>query len=383
MQSYDYEYLAAVKEKFGITDFWATYSWGFAPEVEEEDHAFLLNRLNNFKKLGIRLHAYIQGPNVVYSQFPNKEWYAEDNKGRPITYYRGRRVVCLNAPEFQDFIIDKVGSMLDKGFDGIYMDNIQMGQLAIPTFDQETPFVFAGCNCRLCQQKFLADTGEKIPVNFRVNKEVYKLYLGWRCDVVSEFLQKVADEVHKGSMEFGTNSFEPRFNTKYVFGTDLQRLAQIQDYLLFENHSLPSDNGQTHNSYIQKLIDDQNITKPVFVLSYRKGIGMEPAYSQTDFDNIYTEDLQYDFFSMLKGSEFLTNGEWHNLDISKYRKLAINPNLVTSNQAVFDDGFEKFAAKVPGAKRLISYLYNPMTTWALENRQGRAALRWLYAKALR
>ena len=40
MHSYDYNYLSKAKELFGITDVWATYSWGFSPETEKEDYKF-------------------------------------------------------------------------------------------------------------------------------------------------------------------------------------------------------------------------------------------------------------------------------------------------------------------------------------------------------
>ena len=136
MSSYDLDYLSKVKEKFGVTDFWATYSWGFSEETEKPDREFLLSKLDNFKKLGIKLHAYVQGPNVVYSEFPNIDWYCCDEKNRPITYYRGRRVVCFNNPGFQEYKVKQIEKMLNLGFDGIYMDNIQMGQMAVPTFSE-------------------------------------------------------------------------------------------------------------------------------------------------------------------------------------------------------------------------------------------------------
>lgn len=381
MSSYDLDYLFELKTKFGVTDFWATYSWGFSPEVEAEDYKFLVDRAKNFESLGIRLHAYIQGPNVVYSQFPEKDWYCKDEKGRPITYYRGRRVVCLNNEKFRDFVCEKIRSMYGLGFYGIYMDNIQMGQLAIPTFNNDLPFVFAGCRCESCQKKYMSDTGEEIPGLIRDNDE-WQRYLNWRVDVVTDFLTEVAGWVHAGGMVFGTNSFDPRFNTKYMFGTDLKKLDEIQDYFVFENHSLPTEDGHKSNFYIQKLINDLQIKKPVFVLSYRNGVGMEAEYSQGDFDNIYTEDVKYDFFSMYKGSEFVTEGVWHNLKLEKYRKPQLNP-MMQFKKGQFEDKLEVMLLKVPLVKTFLARYYNQLTTWFLENRWGRVVLLWVYQKALK
>src|SRR5882724_9950372 len=108
MHAYDYENLARMQETFGITDAWATYSWGFSDKTEEEDRKFLLDRVDNFKKLGIKVHAYIQGTNLVYAGFPDKSWYSRDEHGRPVVYHRGRLVTCLNNPEFREYIVNKI-----------------------------------------------------------------------------------------------------------------------------------------------------------------------------------------------------------------------------------------------------------------------------------
>lgn len=384
MTAYDYDYLAKLKDTFEITDFWATYSWGFSPEVEQEDYEFLLSRVDNFHKLGIKLHAYAQGPNLVYSQFPGIDWFCEDEKGRPVTYYRGRRVTCLNNPGFREFIANKLEGMKNKGFDGIYMDNVQMGQLAIPTFDDNLPFVFCGCHCKYCREKFHQGMQSEIPTNFQANTEFSRKYLDWRVGVTNSFMQEMGNIVHSGNMEFGSNSFEPRIHTKYTFGTDLKFLNRIQDYILFENHSLPQGNGEkVSSSYIESIIQEEEITKPVFVLSYKYGIGMEPEFTQKDFDNIYTEDQACTYFAAIKGSEYLTKGKWHNLRIGRFNKPALNPEYIKPRQVEFKDGVEKLLLRIPLFKRFLRRYYNPLTTWFLESRVGRKALLWVYGLALR
>jgi len=372
MSSYDYDYLAKVKEKFGITDFWATYSWGFNPKTEEEDYKFLLDRLDNFKRAGLKLHAYVQGPNVVYKEFPDANWYAVDQLNRPITYYRGRRVTCLNSSEFRGYKFRQLEEMSRLGFDGIFMDNIQMGQLGIPTYDDSLPFAFAGCYCDHCRRDFKQKFGRDIPNDFEKDKELTKLYLQYRVDVTTEFVGACANIVHKQGLEFGTNSFEPKFNTKYVFGIDLSKLSKIQDYMLFENHSLPSTDGKINNAYIDSVTKD--FSCPVFVISYKQGIGHEPAYTQTDLDNIFTEDNRSNFYSCIKGSEYCTNGVWHNLRIDEYNKLNYNEKLLSGFPPKFKDGIERYMMRTPLVRAILKRHYNSLQTFFLESRVGRIVL---------
>lgn len=151
-RSYEYDYLAEVKEKFGVTDFWATYSWGFSEETEREDYDFILSRLDNFKKNNIRVHAYIQGTNLVRKEFENSDFWAIDRFGNEVPYYKDRMVTCPNNPKFFKFFIDKLNKAVQYNFDGIYIDNIQMGQLTIST--KNRPVTFCGCNCDHCKEKF-------------------------------------------------------------------------------------------------------------------------------------------------------------------------------------------------------------------------------------
>lgn len=383
MSSYDYGYLSQVKEKFGVTDFWATYSWGFSEETEAVDRQFLIDRIGNFKQLGLRLHAYIQGPNLVYKEFKGVDWFCEDERARPVTYYRGRRVVCINNPDFRSYFLQKVEKASTLGFDGIYIDNIQMGQLAIPTYDDNLPFVFAGCHCKYCQGKYKQECGTEIPTDMERNAEESARYLGWRVRCVSGFLHETANIVHNHGLQFGTNSFDPKFNTEYVFGTNISELVKIQDYLLFENHSLPGVNDSTNNTYIADLIKEKEIRVPVFVLSYKRGIGSDSRFSQEDLDNIYTEDQAEPFYSMIKGSEYVTEGIWHNLRVEEYGRLKANSLLEINHRSTFHDGVEKALLKVPLLKKLLKRYYNPLETWFLESHLGRRILMWVYSLALR
>ncbi|MDX1995230.1 MAG: hypothetical protein SF029_22800 [bacterium] len=365
MTSYDYEYLARVRELFGITDFWATYSWGFNDQTEQEDRQFLLDRLENFKKLGIRVHAYIQGPNLVYDQFPGKDWWARDERGRLIPYYRGRRMCSIHSEAYVAYVLAKIQSMTNKGFDGIYVDNIQHGQLGVPNMPGKLPFVFAGDYSHHARAEFRALTGRDIPHDFERDPELTEAYLNFRVEANTRFIGRLADAVHKGGMEFGTNFYDPKFDPKYIYAIDLDKKTALQDYILFENHALPSSDGKISNHYIEQLIDQRQITKPVFVVSYRNGVGMAPQFEQEDIDNVFSEAAVSNFRLCLKGSEFTTKNVWHNLYLEDYAPPRCDKVLP---RVAKEPGFTALflALKIPPFRWTLKRYYNPLYRIAFE-----------------
>jgi len=365
MTSYDYDYLAKAKELFGITDFWATYSWGFSDKTEQEDRSFLLDRLDNFKRLGIKVHAYIQGPNLVYDEFPDKTWWARDEKDRLIPYYRGRRMCSIHNQGYVDYVVEKIRATHGLGFDGIFVDNIQHGQLGVPTQPGNLPFVFCGDYSAPARAEFRAETGTDIPDDFERDPDLTATYLNFRVEANTRYIECLADVVHEGAMEFGSNFYDPKFDPKYIYAIDLDKKTAAQDYILFENHALPSSDGKKNNAYIERLIEKRKITKPVFVVSYRNGVGMAPQFAQEDLDNLYSEASKSNFLLCLKGSEFTTKNVWHNLYLDEYHlpqrnKLLPREEKESSLDALF------FAMKVPAFRWVMKRYYNPLYRIAFE-----------------
>lgn len=381
MSSYDYEYLAELQQKFGVTDFWATYSWGFSPEVEAEDYQFFKSKLENFHRLGINVHAYIQGTNLVYADYPDVDWWCLDPQGRTITYYRGRKVVCVNNPGFREYILQKLTSVCQQDIAGVFMDNVQMGQLGVPVFEDETPFVFAGCACKYCQARFREVNGADIPSDFDRDIKLTREYLKFRTDSLHDFLAESAKIVHQSGKKFGTNSYDPKYVTTDFFGFDLKRLAEIQDYYLFENHSLPNAKQNKSNFYIHRLA--KQLSKPVFLVSYKQGIGMESAFTQEDFDLVYSEYEDMAFNICIKGSEYTTNGIWHNLRVGEYNA----PNRSLKGYPVFIEGSgANFVNRLIGyfvIRSITKRVYNPLFTLVMENRYFRILLELAYRLSLR
>lgn len=381
MSSYDYDVLAKLKEKFGLTDVWATYSWGFSPQTEAVDYNFLAERVDNFHKLGIRVHAYIQGPNLVYDEFPNRDWWAKDQNDRLITYHRGRRSVCILHPEFVQYKLDQVDAISKIGADGVFMDNVFMGALPEPIYRGDIPFTFAGDNHPLMQSEFKQRTGEKIPLNFEKNRDVVNEYLDFRVEVTTEFLNIVAKRAQKQGLFFGSNSLDPKFGQREIYGSNLSKVEEIQNYILFENHSLPNREGTKNNQYIQKMTEQ--ISKPVFVVSYNKGIGKESEYSQDDIDLAFTESKYSDFNVCLKGSEYKTLGVWHNINPDHYEKPHDLVEMPLPKLAELSDNLEKIFVQFPVIKQIFKRHYGRLIRFYFESKVGRRLLDFIYYSGMR
>jgi len=377
MTCYDYDYLARVQDLFGITDFWAMYSWGFNDETEAEDRRFLLDRLDNFKRLGIRLHAYIQGPNLVYADFPDKDWWARDERGRTIAYYKGRHMCSIHNTDYVDYILNKIRATYDMGFDGIYVDNIQHGQLGAPAQPGKLPFVFAGDRSQNAQRDFKAATGHDIPLDFEAEPAITQTYLDFRVAANTRFINQLAETVHAGGMEFGTNYYDPKFNPRHIYGVDLNESSDSQDYILFETHALPRDDGRRHNGYIDKLMQSHSIDKPVFVVAYAHGVGMEPQFTQAQIDNIFSEGTNAQFHVCLKGSEFTTKRLWHNLYLDGLTTPQQDKPL---RQIPPEDKVDPIQVlfRVALVRKLLKRYYNPVTHLAFESRLMRMILYVVY-----
>lgn len=378
MEAYDYDYLARVQELFGVTDIWATYSWGFSQKKEREDYDFFMSKLSGMKKLGLTVHAYLQGTNLVFSDFADKDWFCRDEKNRTITYYKGRLMTCVNSPGFADFFYSKLEKMAKLPVDGVFVDNTVMGQIPPPLYKKGVPYIFAGCRCKYCSHKYNQQSGHEIPRIMTKNLENSHRYLDFRADSMTQFLARAQQIVKTKNLQFGTNSYDPKHNTKIMYGTDLSQIEKLQDYILFENHSLPRKRGKKNNKYIHEFSLKTN--KPVFVVSYKKGIGFDSLYTQKDIDRIYAEEYRSNFHIALKGSEYITRGEWHNMYLDDY--TAPQVDVADYGRVSFRLG-SKYLLKIiriPFWKRFIRRYYNPAITLYMENHFVRRAFGWLYPR---
>jgi len=326
LNSCDIDYLTRLKQLFWVTDFWTTYSWWFNNQTEKQDGDWFISKINNFKKVWIRLHAYIQWPNLVYDDFQNKNWFAKDNKWNLIPYHRWRKVVCLNNLEFQEYILQKVEEICKYDIDGVFIDNVQMWKLWMPIHSLDN-YYFVGCNCDVCQQKFYKRYKEKIPLNKKYKKQTINNYLDFRVDSSIEFMTKISNVCKKYNKLLWSNSFDPKYNSRYVYGTDLKKLEKIQNYLLFENLKIPYNFDKSNNSYISKIKESLLLKKELFIVSYKKWIWLDSQFSQQTINNIFTESKIIWYNPCIKWSEFVTKKVWHNMRLWNYKNPIIDNNI--------------------------------------------------------
>jgi hypothetical protein len=219
--------------------------------------------------------------------------------------------------------------------------------------------------------------GASIPGLFDLRSELAEDYVEFRVRSLMELVRELATQIQSVGKAFGTNSFDPRYDTRMFYGTDIQQLAKVQDYLLFENHHLPSK--KRSNAYLQPLVEPLNV--PVFVVSYNKGIGREKHYSQADFDAVYSESQTVGYAPCYKASEYTTRRVWHNLrfeQLEPVRKVeALKSKVVTVGRDL---------PKLPGGRWLghvFNRLYVPTMNRYFENKLVRHSMGWLYYRVAR
>lgn len=314
MQLYDRDWLSQARRTLGTTDMWVTYSWGFADHTEQQDRAFILDHLENFRATGIRAHAYVQGLNVVTAEFPDSEFFCRDLHGRRLPYSRGRSFICPNHPDTQQLVLDRVQAAAQENFAGVFVDNILFG--LPPWRVSERSVSFFGCACEHCQHAFEAQFGGSFPRTSRQRRRRLPELLQFRIDSIRRFIEPLSAVTRAAGKEFGINLYDPHLYTpELYFGFTVDSLADLLDYLLIENHSLPSRPGR-HNRGLQPLIEQYRDSHSIFVVSYHHGIGWERAYDQTDVDAVWAESHQLGYDPCLKATEFLTDKTWHALDIT-------------------------------------------------------------------
>lgn len=316
LQLYQPEFLATAKKVLGVTDMWVTYSWGYSEKTEKEDREFIISKLLNFKKYNIKTHAYIQGFNVVTSEF-RKDIFCKNTNGKLIPYSKGRSLTCSNNPAARKIILERVSSACKEKFDGIFIDNIVFG--LPPLLIRKNYIPFFGCYCTFCQKKFFKKYKYQLPRKGFRDKRIFE-YLEFRTDSVYEAMYEISRIAKRHNKEFGVNLYDPVTTTpEFFMGYAFSKVEKLLSYYLIENISFPTK--KRNNSYLSEFINESK--KPVFIVSYKKGIGLDSTYLQNDIDLIFSEGMKLGYVPCIKTSEFKTKNIWHCLDISKLKKPKI------------------------------------------------------------
>lgn len=308
---YDRDYLRAVQERLGVTDMWVTYSWGFAERTEHEDRQFIRERLENFYNAGIRTHGYVQGFNVVDRDFVGHDVFCVSPRGGKIPYSRGRSQTCPNNPRASELILSRVAQASQEAFDGVFIDNMVFGMP--PSVVRADGATWFGCACAFCKKAFRLAYGYALPTGPVIGRDELGDYLQFRRRSIAGVIGKASKIVHSSRKAFGVNLYDPYIHTSDVFfGYHLDDISPYLDYYLFENHSL--GNGTIDNDHLAPVIRSADV--PVFIVSYRRGIGFDRSFTHQDMMRIATDARRLGYYPCFKGTEYKTNGVWHALDVT-------------------------------------------------------------------
>lgn len=359
---YDTDRLRQAIDVFGCRDIWVSYSWGFSDETEREDRAFIRARLQALHSLGLRVHLYVQGLNVVSQEFIGRDLACTDPAGRVLPYSKGRQLICPNNPDVIALLTERVRVAAAEEADGVYVDNILFG--FPPAFIRSDFAPFFGCACTHCQCAFRERFSRELSFPLQGSSQL-RDYLTFREETTSALISTLGTIVRSKGKYFGINLYDPvQMNAAIYFGYDLKRIESALDYFLIENHSHPST-GRS-NEHLASLI--HGTAKPVFVLSYDQGIGFEPAYSQTMYESIAGEADRLHYHPCYKVSEFTTDSIWHTLDFAQLHSLQpmANHSRADSNpplqllSARWTDRVLAWIISVVGIPLVMAYFESPL-----------------------
>lgn len=365
MRVYEPAYLDVAKKIFGLTDMFVSYSWGFSDQTEKIDRAFISSRLKNFSNRSITTYAYIQGFNLVYDDFKEKDLWCKSPYGRTLMYSKGRGFTCPCNPETVEIIQRRIESALREGFDNIFVDNVLFGLPPLFIYDNETSFF--GCSCRHCQKAFKSMGGYTLPLGKKSGSGIIADYLMFRREIIKQTIARFSNTVRSAGKGFGINLYDPLWRTApYYYGFDVSDIEPCLDYFLFENHSLMPET--INNTYLRDLIK----TKNTFIVSYRNNIGHEPAFTQRDMNLIYSESRTIGYIPCYKATEYTTNGIWHALKPENYetpKRILIPASTIAGESplntlsppgsmamSLLNQGYMCIAPEVP-ENRLLSSLF--------------------------
>ncbi len=263
-----------------------TYSWGFPPEIEQEDWRSFEYATSEYHKQGAKVFAYIQSSNCVYSgSFKDKDWYALTPKGKKVYYYTGRYMTCFQNNDWINYLKERIQDAINRGADGIFFDNLWYGLQPNALF--RTWLGAAGCFCDTCQERYHQETGKSIPTLIDLQKKEVLDYIQWRSEKMTLVIQQLSDFARslKSDVIISANDYDPVMRpVKLIFGIDFESLAKIQDVTMIENFALPKWAVSQPNILVNNALTVRNVQpylpkqKHLSVLSYDAGIGFDPVY---------------------------------------------------------------------------------------------------------
>ena len=288
------------------------YDWGFPPEIETEDWEDFRLAAETYHAAGAQVFAYIQVSNCVFSgSFAEKDWYAQDPSGRKVFYYSGRYMTDWTHPEWKQHLIEMVTGALERGADGIFLDNLWYGDR--PNSLMGAWLGGTGCYCDRCRALYRAETGRDIPVKILPDRDDVAEYLGWRADQVTGMVADLADTARrvKPGAPISANDYVATLQNSFlIYGIDVEALSRIQDVIMVENFALPRMDTVPRPRLANNVLTIRNTREFVrdqahlSVLSYDVGIGFDPVYPPRRHQQGIAEAAACGVSMTVKGTEY-------------------------------------------------------------------------------
>jgi hypothetical protein len=311
---------------------WAylTYDWGFPPEIAQEDWSEFQQAVRVYHAAGIGVFGYIQTSNYVRTgSYTDKDWYAQDTKGRPFPYYTGRYMACWSSPEWQEHLREMVRGVVEAGSEGVFFDNLWHG---LQPFHLAGAWLGgAGCYCPRCQSAYHDLTGTRIPKWINPERDsTSREYLQWRAEQVATTLSDLAWYARSlnPNMQISANNFDAIMRPSLlVFGIDLSLLAGIQDVLMIEDYGLPYWKPPKKKNEFPRLVNNTLTLHnaiglsggtPVTSLPYDKGIGFDEIYEPRRYKQGIAEAAACGTPVVVKGTEYIHQGRFTLLTALKF-----------------------------------------------------------------
>jgi hypothetical protein len=263
-----------------------TYSWGFAPEIEQQDWESFRQATQTYHAYDVDVFAYIQTSNCVFEgSNKQKHWYAMDPAGKKFYYYTNRYMTCLQNEEWIQFLKDRIRGAIERNADGIFFDNLWYGTQ--PSGFGGSWLGSAGCYCEQCQERYHQTSGKRIPTIIDPSDADAAGYLEWRSTQMTALFKSLANYARelKEDIIISANDYDAVMRpSKLIFGIDFSAFAEIQDLMMIENFCLPNwepgsktrfpNNAMTIRTARSLLTEDKHLS----ILSYDAGIGFDDVY---------------------------------------------------------------------------------------------------------
>lgn len=249
-------------------------------------HAALGNRdqlalmTNELHKRGIRVIAYItlNWENRLYNEHPG--WRAKAVDGSDYWFWDGPDLwtqICHNSP-LRDNIVKDVNEIVSNyDVDALFLDMANFPPSGL------------SCYCQYCKKRFKEEFGEDIPTEARWDNPLWRKFIFWRYNSITEFIKELTDLAHSIKPDIIVESqFIAGFHVGWEFGNSV-KIGDVADCIGTDSalHA-----GFLGTSLVTKIMRAAN-TNPPEVFSPRQPLGLS-SYGLKPLNH-----LKVEFFTVI------------------------------------------------------------------------------------